>query len=88
MVPRPKDKNVIATKWVFKNKMNEDGKVVINKAKLVCKGYAQVEGVDYEETFAPMSKIEEIRMLLAFASYKKLRVYQMDVKSGGDGDHG
>ena len=81
MVPRPKDKNVIRTKWVFKNKMNEDGQVVRNKARLVCKGYAQVEGVDYEETFAPVARLEAIRMFLAFASHKKLKVYQMDVKS-------
>lgn len=81
MVPRPKDKNVIGTKWVFKNKMNEDGQVVRNKARLVCKGYAQVEGVDYEETFAPMARLEAIIMFLAFASHKKLKVYQMDVKS-------
>jgi hypothetical protein len=52
LVPRPKDKNVIRTKWVFKNKLNEDGKVVINKEILVYKGYAQVEGIDFEETFA------------------------------------
>ena len=88
MVPRPKDKNVIRTKWVFKNKMNEDGQVVRNKARLVCKGYAQVEGVDYEETFAPVARLEAIRMFLAFASYKKLRVYKMDVNSGGNSDHG
>ena len=47
----------------------------------MCKGYAQVEGVDYEETFAPMARLEEIRMFLAFASHNKLKVYQMDVKS-------
>ena len=88
LVPRPKDRNVIGTKWVFKNKENEDGEVIRNKARLVCKGYAQVEGMDFEETFAPMSKLEAIRILLAFASYKKLKVYQMDVKSGGDSDHG
>ena len=60
--------------------MNEDGQVVRNKAKLVCKGYSQVEGVDYEETFAPVARMEAIRMFLAFASHKKLKVYQMDVK--------
>ena len=81
LVPRPKDKNVIGTKWVFKNKMNEDGQVVIKKAILVCKGYAQVEGVNYEETFAPVARLEAIRLFLAFASHKKLKVYQMDVKS-------
>ena len=75
LVPRPKEKNVIGTKWVFKNKMNEDGQVVRNKAKLVCKGYTQVEGVDYEETFAPVARLEAIRMFLAFASHKKLKVY-------------
>ena len=83
LVPRPKDKNVIGNKWLFKNKVNEDGEFIRNKAGLVCKGYAQVEGIDFEETFAPVSKLEAIRMFLAFSSYKKLRVYQMDVKSGG-----
>ena len=81
LVPRPKDKNVIGAKWVFKNKMNEDGQVVRNKARLVCKGYAQVEGVDFEETFAASARLEVIRMFLAFASHKKLKVYQIDVKS-------
>jgi hypothetical protein len=61
--------------------MNEDGKVIRNKARLVCKGYAQVEGVDYEETFAPVARLEAIRMFLAFSSYKKFKVYQMDVES-------
>lgn len=52
LVPRPKNKKVIGTKWVFRNKMNEKGEVVINKARLVCKGYSQKEGIDYEETYA------------------------------------
>jgi hypothetical protein len=81
LVPRPKDKNVIGTKWVYKNKMNEDGQVIMNKARLVCKGYAQVEGIDYEKTFAPVAILEAIRMFLAFSSYRKFKVYQMDVKS-------
>ena len=51
LVPRPKNKNFIGTKWVFKNTVNEDGQVIRNKAILVCKEYAQVEGVDFEETF-------------------------------------
>ena len=61
--------------------MNEGGQVVKNKARVVCKGCTQVEGVDYEETFAPMARMEAIRMFLAFASHKKLKVYQIDVKS-------
>jgi hypothetical protein len=81
LVPRPNDKNVIGTKWVYRNKLNEDGQIVRNKAILVCKGYAQVEGVDFEETFSPVARIEAIRMFLAFACYKKFKVYQMDVKS-------
>jgi hypothetical protein len=79
LVPRPKNKNVIGTKWVYKNKVNENGKVIRNKARLVCKGYAQVEWVDFEETFALMARLEAIRMFLAFSSNKKLKVYQMDV---------
>jgi hypothetical protein len=58
LVPRPKDKNVINTKWVYRNKLNEDGQVTRNKARLVCKGYAQVEGIHFEETFAPIARME------------------------------
>jgi hypothetical protein len=60
LVPRPENKNVIGSKWVFKNKMNEKGQVVRNKARLVCKGYAQVEGQDFDETFAPVARLEAI----------------------------
>ena len=60
LVPRPKNKNVIGTKWVFRNKVNEDGQVFRNKARLVCKGFAQVEGVYFEETFAPVARLEEL----------------------------
>ena len=80
LVQKPQDKNVIGTKWVFKNKVNENGQVIMNKARLVCKGYAQVEGVYFEETFAPVARLEAIRMFLAFSSYRKLKVYQMEVK--------
>jgi hypothetical protein len=81
LVPRPKDKNVIGTKWVFRNKLNEYGQVIRNKARLVCKGYAQVEGIDFEETFSPVARLEAIIMFLAFVCFKNFKVYQMDVKS-------
>ena len=77
---RPKDKNVIGTKWVFKNKLNEDGKVSRNKARLVCKGYSQEEGIDYDETFSPIAILERVRTLLAYATHRGFKVYQMDVK--------
>eukprot|EP00253_Pinus_taeda_P029394 PITA_29394 len=81
LVPRPKDKNVIGTKWVFKNKLNENGEVIRNKARLVCKGYSQQEGIDFEETFAPVAILEAIRMFLALSSFQNFKVFQMDVKS-------
>ncbi|XP_075079723.1 uncharacterized protein LOC142164954 [Nicotiana tabacum] len=68
-------------KWVFINKLNEDGKVVRNKARLVTQGYSQQEGVDYDETFALVAHLESIRILLAYASFKGFRLFQMDVKS-------
>ena len=73
--------NVIGTKWIFKNKFNEHGHVTRNKARLVCKGYAQVEGVEFEENFACVARVEAIRMFLAFACYKNFKLYQMDVKN-------
>ena len=67
--------------WVFKNKFNEDGKVLRNKERLVCKGYDQVEGIYFEETFALVERLEAIRIFLAFSCYKNFKVYQIDVKS-------
>jgi hypothetical protein len=81
LVPRPLNKNVIWAKWVFRNKMDEASKITRNKARLVCKGYAKVEGIDYGETFAPISRMESIRLILTYASSKHIKVYQMDVKS-------
>eukprot|EP00253_Pinus_taeda_P016508 PITA_16508 len=81
LVPRPKDRNVIGTKWIFKNKLNENGEVVRNKARLVCKGYAQQEGIDFEENFAPVARLEAMRMFLALSSFQKFKVFQMHVKS-------
>jgi hypothetical protein len=60
LVPGLKNKNVIGTKWVFRNKLNEDGQVTRNKDRLVCKRYTQVEGIDFEETFSPVSRMEAI----------------------------
>ncbi|WVZ52087.1 hypothetical protein U9M48_003180 [Paspalum notatum var. saurae] len=71
----------IRTKWVFKNKRGEDGMVVRNKARLVAQGFCQKEGIDYEETFAPVARLEAIRILLAFAASKGFKLQQMDVKS-------
>jgi hypothetical protein len=81
MVQRPEGKNAIGSKWIFKNKLNEQGQVIRNKARLVCKGYAQIEGLDFGETFAPVAILEAIRMFLAYACHKRFKVYQMDVKS-------
>jgi hypothetical protein len=80
LVPRPNNKNVIGTKWVFKNKLNEDRHVTRNKVRLVCKGYAQVEGINFEETFAPVARMEAIHLLLAYACSKYIKMYHMDVK--------
>jgi hypothetical protein len=79
-VPRPKQ-NVVGTKWVFRNKQDEHGVVTRNKARLVAKGYAQVTGLDFEETFAPVARLESIRILLAYAAHHSFRLFQIDVKS-------
>jgi hypothetical protein len=80
LVPRPKQ-NVVGTKWVFRNKQDEHGVVTRNKARLVAKGYAQVTGLDFEETFAPVARLESIRILLAYTAHHSFRLFQMDVKS-------
>ncbi|WVZ76283.1 LOW QUALITY PROTEIN: hypothetical protein U9M48_024270 [Paspalum notatum var. saurae] len=71
----------IGTKWVFKNKQGENGMVVWNKARLVAQGFCQKEGIDYEETFAPVARLEAIRILLAFTASKGFKLQQIDVKS-------
>ncbi|KAJ9547458.1 hypothetical protein OSB04_020001 [Centaurea solstitialis] len=81
LVPRPQDKSIIKTKWIFRNKKDESGLIVRNKARLVAKGYSQQEGIDYDETFAPVARIEAIRIFLAYAAHKNIKVFQMDVKS-------
>ncbi|GKD69230.1 putative ribonuclease H-like domain-containing protein [Tanacetum coccineum] len=74
-------KRVICTKWVYRNKKDKRGIVIKNKARLVAQGYTQEEGIDYDEVFAPVAKIEAIRLFLAYASFDDFVVYQMDVKS-------
>ncbi|KAH9698504.1 Integrase catalytic domain-containing protein [Citrus sinensis] len=81
LVPKLEHKSVIGTKWVFRNKMDESGVVVRNKARLVAQGYNQEEGIDFDETFAPVARLESIRMLLAYACHKDFILFQMDVKS-------
>ncbi|GJR78300.1 retrovirus-related pol polyprotein from transposon TNT 1-94 [Tanacetum coccineum] len=81
LVPKPHGKTIIGTKWIWKNKMDENGGVIKNKARLVAQGYNQQEGIDYEETFAPVARLEAIRIFLAYAAYMDFMVYQMDVKS-------
>jgi hypothetical protein len=66
---------------VFHNKQDEHGVVTRNKARLVATGYAQVAGLDFEETFAPMARLESIRILLAYAAHHSFKLFQMDVKS-------
>jgi hypothetical protein len=79
-VPRPKQ-NVVETKWVFHNKQDKHGVVTRNKARLVAKGYAQVTGLDSEETFAPVARIESIWILLAYAAHHSFKLFQMDVNN-------
>jgi len=75
LVPRPKERSIIDTKWVFENKLDEFGTVTWNKAKLVVQGYNQEEGIDYEEAFAPVIGIEAIHILVDFAAHMEMKLY-------------
>ncbi|WVZ58644.1 hypothetical protein U9M48_008889 [Paspalum notatum var. saurae] len=81
LVDPPPNCHPIGTKWVFKNKQGENGMVMRNKARLVAQGFCQKEGIDYEKTFAPVARLEAIRILLVFAASKGFKLQQMDVKS-------
>ncbi|KAK6122665.1 hypothetical protein DH2020_043593 [Rehmannia glutinosa] len=81
LVPCPPSQTIIGTKWVFRNKLDDQGNIVRNKARLVAQGYCQEEGIDYDETFAPVARLEAIRILLAYSCFKNFKLYQMDVKS-------
>jgi len=81
LVPKPPQKNIIGTKWVFRNKLNEQGEETRNKARLFAQGYNQQEGIDYTKTFAPVAILEASRLLLSYAVNHGIILYQMDVKS-------
>ena len=81
LVPRPEGKHIIGTKWKFRNKADEERNVICNTAHLVAQGYSQMEGVDYDETFVLVARMESIRVLLALACHLKFKLYQMDVKT-------
>jgi hypothetical protein len=80
LVERPKQ-NVMGTKWVFRDKEDEYGVFTRNKARLVAKGFTQIEGLNFGETYAPVARLESIRILLAFAAHHDFKLFQMDVKS-------
>nr|GFA41112.1 retrovirus-related Pol polyprotein from transposon TNT 1-94 [Tanacetum cinerariifolium] len=81
LVPRPDKVMVITLKWIYKVKLNELGGILKNKARLVARGYCQEEGIDFEESFASVARLEAIRIFLAYAAHKNRVVYQMDVKT-------
>nr|GEZ10153.1 hypothetical protein [Tanacetum cinerariifolium] len=80
LVDRPLCMNVINLKWLWKNKRDKENTVIRNKSRLVAKGYAQKEGVDFEESFAPVARLEAVRLFIAYAAHKSFTIYQMDVK--------
>nr|GEX94581.1 retrovirus-related Pol polyprotein from transposon TNT 1-94 [Tanacetum cinerariifolium] len=81
LVPHPKSTQIIGTKWVYRNKLDENGVVSRNKVRLVAQGYNQQEGIDYDETYAPVARLESIRFSLAYACALDFKLFQMDVKS-------
>nr|GEY87129.1 hypothetical protein [Tanacetum cinerariifolium] len=81
LVDRPLCTNVINMKWLWKNKRNKENTVIRNKSHLVAKGYAQKKGLDFEESFTPVARLEAVRLFIAYATHKSFTVYQMDVKT-------
>ncbi|GJW71491.1 retrovirus-related pol polyprotein from transposon TNT 1-94 [Tanacetum coccineum] len=81
LVPRPDHVMIITLKWIYKVKLDEPGGVLKNKARLVAKGYRQEEGIDFEEYFAPIARLEAIRIFIAFDAHINMIIYQMDVKT-------
>ncbi|GKD03095.1 retrovirus-related pol polyprotein from transposon TNT 1-94 [Tanacetum coccineum] len=81
LVPQPRNMSIIGTKWVFRNKLDKNSIVSRNKARLVAQGYNQQEGIDYDETYAPVARLKSIRILLAYDCALDFKLFQMDVKS-------
>ncbi|GKE95785.1 retrovirus-related pol polyprotein from transposon TNT 1-94, partial [Tanacetum coccineum] len=81
LVPAPNNIKPLTLKWLFKNKHDEKNTVIRNKSRLVVRGYRQEEGIDFEESFAPVARMEAIRIFLAYAAHKSFIVFQMDVKT-------
>ncbi|GKD30252.1 gag-pol polyprotein [Tanacetum coccineum] len=81
LVDNPFGKSVINLTWLWKNKKDEDNIVICNKARIVTKGYHQEEGIDFEESFAPVDRLEAIRVFVAYVAHKSFPIYQMDVKT-------
>nr|GEU83330.1 hypothetical protein [Tanacetum cinerariifolium] len=81
LVDKPFGKYVIRLKWLWKNKKDEDQTIIRNKARLVAKGYAYEEGIDFEESFAPVARLEVVQIFVAYAAHKSFPIYQMDVKT-------
>lgn len=78
---KAQNRKIIGVKWVYRTKLNDDGSINKHKAKLVVKGYSQVFGVDFSETFASVARLDTVRMLLALAAHNAWKIYQLDVKS-------
>ncbi|GKA85402.1 retrovirus-related pol polyprotein from transposon TNT 1-94 [Tanacetum coccineum] len=81
LVARPDGKNIITVKWLWKNKSDAENIFIRNKSRLVAKGYKKEEGIDFEESFAPVARLEAVRMFVAFAAHKNITIFQMDVKT-------
>jgi hypothetical protein len=81
LVPLPKGRNIVRCRWIFQTNMAANGEISKYKSRLVAKGYSQVHGIDYTETFAPVAKMDSIRLVLAIAASRHWEVHHMDVKS-------
>ncbi|GJZ56097.1 retrovirus-related pol polyprotein from transposon TNT 1-94 [Tanacetum coccineum] len=81
LVPLPEGRYTIKVKWLWKSKADAENTIIQKKSRLVAKGYSQQEGIDFEESFAPVARLEAVRMFVAYAAHKNFTIYQMDVKT-------